>query len=320
MDTELLYKFFRGEADEEEMEMVRQWDIASEENHRQLLEERRVFDMLVLMGRGSLSESRLTLNDEESSSSGRSILNPHRILRMAAGIIVLIGLTVFLTYYIMDSGNPVILSAYTPTGQRAEVVLPDCTHVWINGGTVLRYPSRFSGKTREVTVEGEGFFNVSKDKNHPFIVSSPYGRVTVTGTEFNLKSYPSSKHFEVSLLEGGVRAQAVGDDKEYVLKPGDKLDWVDGKTNYSTMDEYDLSWRDGIISFQGKTVIEVLTILSNAFGKDIHVSPGFKTNDGEKLTGKFRQSDGLVYALQILSKNYGFSFSVDADTGEITVR
>ena len=86
------------------------------------------------------------------------------------------------------------------------------------------------------------------------------------------------------------------------------------------MDEYDLSWRDGIISFQGKTVIEVLTILSNAFGKDIHVSPGFKTNDGEKLTGKFRQSDGLVYALQILSKNYGFSFSVDADTGEITVR
>ena len=92
---------------------------------------------------------------------------------------------------------------YVPSGQRIHMVLPDSTSVWLNGITVLKYPSRFHTKNREVYLDGEAYFDVVSTKNTPFTVQTAYGKIFVTGTSFNIESY-AHKDFSRPVSSKGV--------------------------------------------------------------------------------------------------------------------
>ena len=92
-----------------------------------------------------------------------------------------------------------------PYGKQFEIQLSDGTKVHLNAGTSLKYPVKFvDGKTRQVFLEGEAFFDVTSDKKHPFIVNAEALNVEVFGTEFNVSSYPEDSTTEVVLIEGSV--------------------------------------------------------------------------------------------------------------------
>ena len=91
-----------------------------------------------------------------------------------------------------------------PMGMRSSVVLSDGTKVILNAGTTLSYPTAFVSGQREVKVNGEAFFEVSHDKEHPFIVSAENVKVKVLGTKFNVKAYDDDDNIEVTLAEGKV--------------------------------------------------------------------------------------------------------------------
>jgi ferric-dicitrate binding protein FerR (iron transport regulator) len=93
---------------------------------------------------------------------------------------------------------------YVPHGARSQITLSDGTKVWLNAGSTFRYPSRFSGNQREVTLEGEAYFDVTHVENRIFVVKTSDLNIKVYGTRFNVKSYPGEKKITTTLVKGSI--------------------------------------------------------------------------------------------------------------------
>ncbi|PWK79902.1 FecR family protein [Mucilaginibacter oryzae] len=118
----------------------------------------------------------------------------------------------------------VIKKVDVPYGSLAQVSLPDGTTVKLNAGSHFSYPSAFVGSQREVTLEGEGFFEVTKNAKKPFLVHTEGFTVRVLGTVFNVKAYRGDKSTETTLLKGKVQVELKDDpDKKLILAPHEKL-------------------------------------------------------------------------------------------------
>jgi ferric-dicitrate binding protein FerR (iron transport regulator) len=112
----------------------------------------------------------------------------------------------------------------TRLGSRSKLVLPDGSTVWLNAGSKLIYDKEFGSRSREVTLVGEGFFEVTRMNDLPFIIQTPTMQVKVLGTTFNVKSYLDESTSETSVIEGSVEVlpkQRPGE--KFVLKPNEKL-------------------------------------------------------------------------------------------------
>jgi ferric-dicitrate binding protein FerR (iron transport regulator) len=112
--------------------------------------------------------------------------------------------------------------AYVDYGKTSELLLPDGTHLNLNAGTHVYYPSRFEGKERKIFVNGEVLAEVAKDQSKPFIVEAGELRVRVTGTKFNLRAYSDDRFAEIVLLEGSVLFDDAT-NKHYELRPGEAV-------------------------------------------------------------------------------------------------
>ncbi|WP_285059162.1 FecR family protein [Pedobacter ginsengisoli] len=99
------------------------------------------------------------------------------------------------------------ITASTAKGQTYQFTLPDGTKVWLNADSKISFPSQFSGKQRKVLLEGEGYFEVSKNKAKPFIVQTDKQEVTVLGTHFNINAYSDDTGIKTTLVEGSVRVR-----------------------------------------------------------------------------------------------------------------
>ncbi len=145
---------------------------------------------------------------------------------LAAVIILGIGL---FTYRYSHSASEIkkegnIAITKTPSRTKSKIYLSDGSVVTLNSETVLRYPSSFSGATREVYLNGEAFFNVTKDRSHPFIVHAGKMNIKVLGTSFNVKSYENDKNMETTLIRGAIEVTLNDRPSDrIILKPNEKL-------------------------------------------------------------------------------------------------
>ena len=110
-------------------------------------------------------------------------------------------------------------------GSRSSIQLPDGSHVWINSGSKLIYGNDFSGQTREVTLEGEAYFDVKKDPAHPFIVHTSGIDIKVLGTAFNVKAYTEDPTIEATLIHGSIEVinSSKPDGPRVMMKPHEKM-------------------------------------------------------------------------------------------------
>ncbi|MBX2925516.1 MAG: FecR family protein [Chitinophagaceae bacterium] len=112
----------------------------------------------------------------------------------------------------------------TQKGSKTNLVLPDGTKVWVNADTKLIYDKEFGNATREVTLTGEAYFDVVKDKSRPFIIHTSTVQIKVLGTAFNVRSYPTEKTTETTLIRGSVEvALNASPGKKVILKPNEKV-------------------------------------------------------------------------------------------------
>ncbi len=114
-----------------------------------------------------------------------------------------------------------------PYGKRFDIILSDGTHVFLNSGSSIKYPIQFiEGSSRKVFLEGEAFFDVTKDEKHPFLIEAQGLDVKVLGTKFNIAAYPEDINTEVVLVEGSVSLNPSEDKSKdqqgFILKPGSK--------------------------------------------------------------------------------------------------
>jgi len=246
----------------------------------------------------------------------------YKLTSAAAILIILLALGFYLRQYIPGqskqdrSAQSGLIEVKVPDGSRQKLLLPDKSVVWINAGSSFKYPASFSGKTREVFLNGEGYFQVAKDASHPFIVNTIKGSITVTGTTFDVYAYENKPRFETALLEGHVHVQ-MPDGQVVYLHPSQKAELKNSSLTVSAIenpDEY--RWKEGLICFDNKPITEVLEKLQTAFGHKIIIR--HLKEPQLLLTGKFRISDGLDYALTVLKDSYGLAFKKESkDTSYI---
>ena len=154
-----------------------------------------------------------------------------------------------------------------PRGGEFNLTLSDGTHVWLNAETELRYPVQFNGKERVVYLKGEAYFEVSKNKEKPFLVQVDDMSVKVYGTEFNVNTY---NNIETVLVTGSVSMNQGG--KEVLLKPNQKgvFDQVSGKITVEDVDVLAyVSWKNGDFIFRNESLNSIMDKLSRWYGLEV---------------------------------------------------
>jgi len=159
-----------------------------------------------------------------------------------------------------------------PPGATYRIVLSDGTEVWLNAGTRLRFPLKFTGPSREVQVSGEAYFKVAANTRAPFIVHTPLTDVQVLGTSFNVNTYEEGK-FRTALVEGKVIAQSP-DGKRMPLSPGYVAEYQVSKGFSSTTFDQDdeLSWMNGVYYFHDMPMEDLARLASRCYGLNIVVN------------------------------------------------
>ena len=170
------------------------------------------------------SKIRNRIIDEQITETKR----PSFPLTMLAACIAAIALTFFIYYYTpifkwkKQTSNYQIVK--TKGNNKRQFTLSDGTVVTLNAQSEFRYPSIFNTATREVYLNGEAFFQVAKDRKHPFIVHANKMKIRVLGTEFNVKSYPEDTFSEASLIKGMIELTLEDRPSDrIILKPNEKL-------------------------------------------------------------------------------------------------
>jgi ferric-dicitrate binding protein FerR (iron transport regulator) len=210
-----------------------------------------------------------------------------------------------------------------PYGKKFQLQLSDGTLVHLNSGTTLKYPVKFiAGENRQVFLDGEAFFDVAKDKKHPFIVNADNLNVRVLGTHFNVSNYPEDAATDVVLVEGSVGMYNTNEvfnaDKNTILKPGYKGSFNRENATIMTkpvITDIYTSWINGGLTFRNMTFKNIITKLERRYNVTIinkneklaneKFNASFKEESIENVMSYFNDIHGINYTIknnQILIK------------------
>jgi ferric-dicitrate binding protein FerR (iron transport regulator) len=196
-----------------------------------------------------------------------------------------------------------------PAGGEYDLLLADGTRVYLNAGSTLRYPNFFTGD-REVVLTGEGYFEVARDADHPFIVRSGDLSVRVLGTSFNINAYPDRSVLVTTLVEGRVRAGC--GDRSFDMSPGTQVRY-NRETGESVMHPVDVemytSWKDGYYIFENMPLEELMT--NFALWYDLRVAYRDEGVKGIKFSGSLKRYDDIVPLLKKLEYTRDVEFIIE---------
>lgn len=205
----------------------------------------------------------------------------------------------------------------TAKGESYQLLLPDGTLVWLNSASVLEYPASFSAlKERKVRLIGEGYFEVAKDKQRPFIVSSKNQELEVLGTHFNVSAY-NGEELKTTLLEGSVKiaVESMG-AKETVLKPGDQAVLSSsGLAIHAVNPEYAVAWTKGYFLFNNETLEEAMIKIGRWYNVQvIYDDPTLKK---ETLFGTISRFGNISSVFKMIERADVVRFSIKGNTVHI---
>lgn len=193
-----------------------------------------------------------------------------------------------------------------PYGNQSKLILSDNTVVWLNAGSRLVYPTFFNGKTREVLLFGEAFFEVSKNAEKPFIVKTSDIEIKVLGTQFNVSAYAEDKVIQTVLKEGSVAIRqnnATFFDSEIVLKPNQMASFSKSSNETKLYDvdaSYYTLWTNGLLSFDDVDLNRILKKVERFY----NISVGFSepTLGAIRISGKLDLKQNRDEVLEYLEK------------------
>ena len=197
-------------------------------------------------------------------------------VRIAAVLFFFVSST-FLVQQITGDSNPeIVMQEITvPKGCRSSVILPDSSRVWISNNTTLKYPSQFVGKFREVTLSGEGYFEVEHNTKRPFIVSVGEHRIKVLGTKFSVTAYPDDEFLKTDLISGSVQLDIRRGNKGYqsfIINPSHSLVYnkISGKLiSRPIPDGFYQYWHEGIYEFKNETLESLAVKINRIYNTEI---------------------------------------------------
>lgn len=232
------------------------------------------------------------------------------VLGKAAAVLLIPLLAAVLYYFISQPVSNEMLTLYTEKGEISNVILPDGSKVWLNVDSKLSYPVSFGINSRNLELVGEAYFEVAKEEELPFEVSSDNLTTRAIGTQFVVSAYPESSSIKSSLIEGSVEVSLGSDQK--VLNPGQQIIFnkVNRKLAVQLFDEeYELGWKNDQLIFRLTPFGDVISRLEKWYDINIEYNPDlFKS---ETLTVRFEKHETLEQVLRVFSKANGFSYAVE---------
>lgn len=212
-----------------------------------------------------------------------------------------------------SDGSVPWLELTTPKGGTYQVTLPDGTNVWLNAGSVLRYPARFDREQRTVELLGEAYFEVAqlraRNRKVPFLVKTPEQTVEVLGTKFNLSAYADDANVKTTLVEGSVRiASATDQYRPIVLKPGQQSVQEAGILAVADVDVRPFfAWKEGYFHFKSTPFSDVVKQMTRWYDIDVVFKGSVPI---QTFSGKMSRNVSLQNVLKFFEGS-GVKFTVE---------
>ncbi len=326
----LLIDFLAGKITAEEKVLLFKWIDESDENKHCYTQLREIW---VSSGIGNPStpfqkEKAFLLFKERVDAVKRSKqLKRKNLFIRVAGIAALLLPFVLLLYvsnqYMNLKNNlagqpPVFTSIVAPKGSQSQVELPDGTQVWLNAGSSLRYSNTFGQRDRNLSLSGEAYFDVTKNKSIPFIVRSGEVKVEVLGTRFNVKAYEQLDRIKVTLLEGSVSLRSTTDEHTYLLEPMEMAVYSKDQRQMEivkTLSSQAHGWTNGDILFNGESFEEIAFMLEQRFNVAIHI--GKESLKKRQFKGDFRKSESIERIFNVMATDGQFRYKITEDSIDV---
>ncbi|HXB08325.1 MAG TPA: FecR domain-containing protein [Puia sp.] len=205
---------------------------------------------------------------------------------------------------------PLFNTLATPRGGQYQLQLSDGTRVWVNAASSIRYPPVFTGAERKVEVSGEAYFEVAKDKAHPFIVHTNRQNIQVLGTRFNINAYEDEETTTTTLLEGSVQIMPLAGSRVKTLAPGDQATLGAGGLVTKQVDAEDaVAWKEGYFRFDDEPLESILKRVARWYDVDFKFrDPDMRTATLSGMTNRFADVSDLLETLE-LSKQVKFKLT-----------
>jgi transmembrane sensor len=281
------------------------------------------------------------LSEGGSSNKSRSFVSKYRWLWRAAAIVLLL-LASGIGYFVgRENSQPLSFSnkgyhlLVVPQGQRSQLTLSDGSRVWVNAGSTIRFPNSFDNVSRDVWLDGEAYFEVTHDKNKPFLVHTSELDVKVHGTKFNVKAYSAENIIEATLIEGSVSLQShnLFSQQEVFLQPNHKAIYFKKKPEIKDVEiarevteplqikkiiiskpvqvEPAISWREGKLVFMDETFENIAVKLERRFGVTIKIEN--EQLKKIKYTGVLKNIS-IEQALKAIQLSANFGYTINDNT------
>ncbi len=308
----------KDEANEEQLLEIKEWLDLSSENPVILSEI--VNTWSITKQESQFYKPDMTINWEKlmqriGHSQGRKVrFRSFYKWAAAASILVLVFLAGLKSgdIYLKKASTISFIRIIAPEGSKTQIVLPDSTRVWLNSGTVLQYPNNFSVQNRQVYMNGECFFDVTKDPKHPFVVEGSKFRVKVFGTRFNVNERTCTNEADVTLISGKVDVYSLNNKFLSKLDPGQQLVYSDGlsRVQKAQNPEALTSWINNMLIFDNQPFERVIFYLEKWYGVKIHLDRFLY----HKYNYTFKvKTESLREVLQLISFITPIEYKIEGD-------
>jgi len=190
-----------------------------------------------------------------------------------------------------------------------KLVLPDGSKAWVNSSSSIRYPTRFTGNERRISITGEAYFEVAKDATHPFIVSVNGIDVTAVGTAFNINAYANENDLRVTLTEGKIKVS--NQSRTELLGPGRQISINADQWSISTVDTSPIvAWTKNQFKFKNTTIDEAMRMVERWYDAKIV----YQDKVTDHFTGTINRNVPASHLLKLLEETGQVHFQIKDDT------
>lgn len=325
-ESSVILKYIRGTASEEEKAEVDLWLKKHPDNEEALLQIARIYyacrtqERIVsrdpLRAYWKVDKKLKSQKKDHYAIFYRIVIE---LLKVAAIVLILLGGNFLLQKDDQMESFPSFQTLYVPAGQRAELVLPDSTRVWLNANSKLVYSTCFKEGIRQVELDGEAYFDVKHNGDNPFVVRTKSMNVTVLGTEFNVSAYSGIEEFNIALLRGSVELNSSDRSGKYRMKAGEQIFYREGKYVSAQIGNMDyFKWKEGVLSFNNQPIHVIIDKLRLYY--DIRIEVTDLPFLEERYSGKFRVKEGIEQVLKVLQLEHKFTYVKDNELNLITIK
>ena len=301
----LIYKRLKGIISPEEDQDLRKWEATKEENLqitkdlKRAWKESESYELPFELDTDSdFAKIQQRIGKQNTAAKTVSLRKTRRNwLSIAAAVAVLVA-SVFVLRNVLAEEEVQWISLSADT-EIIQITLSDKSQVWLNVGSRISYPETFDNKHRPIRLEGEAFFEVSKDPQRPFEIETAQTKTTVLGTAFNVRAISGETQTEVSVREGKVRVEAPEARASVLLTEKQRVVY-DHET--ATLDKVEdenlnaLSWQRKSVQFKNNALSEVIKALSRQF--DVEVRLEKNTMNNCPISGRYSTKTDVLNLLK----------------------